>query len=37
MDSRLCQSLSHGCIRLSVDDAKWVYDHIKDGTGVSVV
>ncbi|MFZ5969929.1 MAG: L,D-transpeptidase family protein [Bacillota bacterium] len=36
VDSRLGQSLSHGCIRLSVDDAKWVYDNIKDGTGVYV-
>lgn len=36
VDSRLGQSLSHGCIRLSVDDAKWVYNNIKDGTGVYV-
>ncbi|MDF2545927.1 MAG: L,D-transpeptidase family protein [Anaerosolibacter sp.] len=36
IDSRLGESLSHGCVRLSVDDAKWVYDHIKDGTGVYV-
>lgn len=27
---------SHGCIRLSMDDAKWIYDHIKDGTKVTV-
>ncbi|TCO68859.1 L,D-transpeptidase [Marinisporobacter balticus] len=36
VDSRLGQSLSHGCVRLSVDDAKWVYDNIKDHTGVYV-
>ena len=36
VDSRLGESLSHGCVRLSVEDAKWVYDHIKDGTGVHV-
>jgi lipoprotein-anchoring transpeptidase ErfK/SrfK len=36
VDSRLGESLSHGCVRLSVEDAKWVYDHIKDGTGVYV-
>lgn len=27
---------SHGCIRLSMDDAKWIYDHIQDGTKVTV-
>ncbi|PAB59602.1 L,D-transpeptidase family protein [Anaeromicrobium sediminis] len=36
VDSRLGQSISHGCVRLSVDDAKWVYDNIKDGTGVYI-
>ncbi|WP_053955729.1 L,D-transpeptidase family protein [Inediibacterium massiliense] len=36
VDSRLGKSLSHGCVRLSVDNAKWIYDHIKDGTGVCV-
>ncbi len=36
VDSRLGQSLSHGCVRLSVDNAKWIYDHIQDGTGVYI-
>ncbi|MEA4813365.1 MAG: SH3 domain-containing protein [Oscillospiraceae bacterium] len=27
---------SHGCIRLSIDDAKWIYDHISDGTKVVI-
>lgn len=36
IDSRLGQSLSHGCIRLSLENAKWVYDNIKDGTGVFI-
>ncbi|MCT4593429.1 MAG: L,D-transpeptidase family protein [Anaeromicrobium sp.] len=36
VDSRLGQSLSHGCVRLSVDDAKWVYDNMNDGTGVYI-
>ncbi len=36
VDSRLGQSLSHGCIRLSEDNAKWIYDNIKDGTGVHI-
>ncbi|WP_129599729.1 L,D-transpeptidase family protein [Anaerophilus nitritogenes] len=36
VDSRLGKSLSHGCVRLSLDDAKWMYDHIKDDTTVYV-
>jgi len=36
VDSRLGESLSHGCIRLSVDNAKWIYDNIGDGTGVYI-
>jgi hypothetical protein len=36
IDPRLGQSLSHGCIRLSLENAKWVYDNIKDGTGVFI-
>ncbi|QEK11274.1 L,D-transpeptidase family protein [Crassaminicella thermophila] len=36
VDSRLGQSLSHGCVRLSVEDAKWIYDNIQDGTGVYI-
>ena len=27
---------SHGCIRLTVQDAKWVYDNIGEGTVVSI-
>ena len=27
---------SHGCIRLTVEDAKWVYDNIGEGTVVSI-
>ena len=36
VDTRLGQSLSHGCVRLSVSDAKWLYENIKDGTGVHI-
>lgn len=36
IDSRLGQSLSHGCVRLSIDNAKWMYYNIKDGTGVHI-
>ncbi|SHH02929.1 L,D-transpeptidase [Tepidibacter thalassicus] len=36
IDSRLGKSISHGCIRLSVENAKWIYDNISDGTGVYI-
>ncbi len=36
VDSRLGKSLSHGCVRLSVEDAKWIYDYIPDKTAVHV-
>ncbi|MBF8982775.1 L,D-transpeptidase family protein [Lutibacter sp. B2] len=36
VDSRLGKSLSHGCVRLSVDNAKWIYDNIKNGTGLYI-
>ncbi len=32
----LGQALSHGCIRLYVEDAKWIYYHIPPGTTVNV-
>ena len=33
---KLGQRASHGCIRLTVEDAKWVYDNIGEGTVVSI-
>ncbi|WP_158589252.1 L,D-transpeptidase [Atopobacter sp. AH10] len=33
---RLGQEASHGCIRLPEPDAKWLFDHIKPGTSVTV-
>ena len=27
---------SHGCVRLSIPDAKWLYNHIKEGTKVVI-
>nr|WP_154241312.1 L,D-transpeptidase [Lacticaseibacillus rhamnosus] len=27
---------SHGCVRLSISDAKWIYEHIPTGTPVSI-
>ena len=34
---KLGQRASHGCIRLAVWDAKWIYDNIGKGTVVSIV
>ena len=35
--NNLGKRASHGCIRLSVVDAKWIYEHIKGGTRVEIV
>lgn len=34
MDGRLGQNLSHGCVRMNISEAKWVYDNIPSGTTV---
>ena len=34
--NKLGTTASHGCIRLSVQDAKWIYDHCSMGTPVIV-
>lgn len=34
--AKLGQPASHGCVRLSVADAKWIYDNIKAGTRVVI-
>lgn len=34
--AKLGTPASHGCIRLEVEDAKWIYDNIPDGTKVTV-
>ena len=36
IDERLGQALSHGCIRLATENAKWIYDNILDGTTVII-
>lgn len=36
MDGRVGVALSHGCVRLQIDNAKWIYDHIPSGTTVVV-
>lgn len=34
-DGRLGRSLSHGCVRLDIDNARWIYNNIPRGTRVS--
>jgi lipoprotein-anchoring transpeptidase ErfK/SrfK len=34
--AKLGSKASHGCIRLSIDNAKWIYDHIPRGTKVVI-
>ncbi|SFU86185.1 SH3 domain-containing protein [Clostridium sp. DSM 8431] len=36
IDGRLGMALSHGCIRLKTESAKWIYDNISDGTKVII-
>ena len=36
MDGRLGMDLSHGCVRLDVNHAKWIYDNCSIGTKVVV-
>ena len=36
MDGRLGMHLSHGCVRLQIDNAKWIYNNIPRGTTVVV-
>lgn len=35
-DGRLGMALSHGCVRLDINNAKWIYDNIPAGTTVVV-
>jgi lipoprotein-anchoring transpeptidase ErfK/SrfK len=35
-DGRLGINASHGCVRLALADAKWIYDNIPSGTKVVV-
>ena len=34
--NRLGAAASHGCVRLNVADAKWIYDHCSSGTKVQI-
>ena len=35
-DGRLGMALSHGCVRLATDNAKWIYENIPDDTTVFI-
>ena len=35
-DGRLGMQLSHGCVRLALNEAKWIYDNIPNGTKVII-
>ena len=34
--NKLGETASHGCVRLSTEDAKWIYDNCKIGTKVTI-
>ncbi|MGL5244173.1 MAG: L,D-transpeptidase, partial [Sarcina sp.] len=36
LDYTLGEPASHGCIRLALDDAKWLYDNVKDGSKIII-
>ena len=33
---KLGQPSSHGCVRLSIEDAKWIYDNVPEKTKVVI-
>ncbi|MGN0362112.1 MAG: L,D-transpeptidase family protein [Bilifractor sp.] len=36
MDGRLGMSISHGCIRMALNNAKWIWDNVPSGTTVVI-
>jgi hypothetical protein len=36
LDTTLGKRASHGCVRMSMEDSRWIYDNIPDGTTVWV-
>ena len=36
LDGRLGYHISHGCVRLDIDDAEWIYDNVPSGSTVRV-
>ena len=37
IDGRLGEAVSHGCVRLSLEDAKYIYDTIPARTGIKII
>lgn len=35
-DDRLGEALSHGCVRLAVENAQWIYDNVLDTTAIVI-
>jgi lipoprotein-anchoring transpeptidase ErfK/SrfK len=35
-DGRLGMGVSHGCVRLAIENAKWIYDTIPRGTRIVI-
>ena len=35
-DGRLGAAISHGCVRLRISDAKWIYEHVPHGSKVYI-
>ena len=35
-DGTLGKQVSHGCVRLDINNAKWLYDNIPNGTKVVI-
>lgn len=36
IDDRLGMALSHGCIRLAVENAQWIYDNVLDASAIVI-
>jgi lipoprotein-anchoring transpeptidase ErfK/SrfK len=36
-DASIGYSLSHGCVRMHIPDAEWLFDHVNVGTPVYIV
>jgi lipoprotein-anchoring transpeptidase ErfK/SrfK len=37
IDGRLGEATSHGCVRLSLEDAKYIYEIIPARTGIKII
>lgn len=36
LDARLGERISHGCIRHSLEDSRWLYETVPDGTAILI-